>query len=518
MNEDLEQLKTPVYPRVSAQKHARSADGVIVGITAPGFVQWEFDSRGPLPSVIQPYFIPGGNSPSALKLIIRKGAGTQSVTLSENLPLRYRAIDFSRHLKDATAYTLRFEGKNALLKGVRFYQPVSADIPAGSLLTGISCLALCVFFAARVKNYSASAICVVTLAGLMLRWAVFCDYYSVPLEGDAPGYWSLARCLNWAQPFSTSYREPVFMWFLKSAGFLLGNSERSARFLTLIFSCALIPLTYLLGVTLKWPKTAAILAAALIAANPFSIFMSVQGLQLELFTALILLFSILWLKGLPLGSGIAGAALSLTRIQSVAAVVPLGILSAWKSRHDWRKIMLFFLPIAALVIPHLFTVRKNTGSFTGNLDHAARYYSAAERTGDPGKVGKFSGITLKKYLFSNGTPIRTAGRLAGGYAQILLNPFNPFNRIFLNSHYSRMWNLLLLPFFWYGLILCLLEKEGRNFLLLPLFFLSALPMLQDQFREPRLLFHAAPFFSLACARGAHYASALYQKKQSLFRG
>jgi hypothetical protein len=45
------------------------------------------------------------------------------------------------------------------------------------------------------------------------------------------------------------------------------------------------------------------------------------------------------------------------------------------------------------------------------------------------------------------------------------------------------------------------ESGGRAALASVLLFLNLLPFLKDQVREPRLLFHIAPFVSLAVASG-----------------
>ncbi len=177
----------------------------------------------------------------------------------------------------------------------------------------------------------------------------------------------------------------------------------------------------------------------------------------------------------------------------------LDILFAWKFKYGTRSVLLFLIPVLMFLVPYLVVIRKNTGSLTGNLDHAAKFYQAAEQLGDPEHLSSLPPLTLREYLFSKNFILKFVPRFLNGYFQILFNPYNSYNRIFLNSHYSKSWNLLLLPFFWLGLFLCL--RNDRWFLWLPFFFISGLPFLQDQFREPRLLFHAAPFFSMLSSRG-----------------
>ena len=348
-----------------------------------------------------------------------------------------------------------------------------------------------------------AGVSVLVFAGFVLRWNVFSGYYNVSLEGDAPGYFGLAHLLSWTNPWFTGVREPAFIWLLKLGLTFFGDSERSARFMTLIFSCALIPLTYLLARASKQTALCGITAAGLTAFNPFSIFMSVQGLQLELFTALVLIFSYAWLKEKALVPGLAGAILSVTRIQSVLAVVPLALFDVYKSKKRFRTACLFLVPVMLILVPYLAVVKHHTGSFTANLDHVARYFQKAEQ-GNPdtaGGVMERKNITLGEYIFSKKSLLVFSRRFFEGYLEILFNPLNPFNKIFLNSHYARNWNLIFLPFFWFGLAKYLLSGDNRRFLLLPALFMSVLPAWQNYFAEPRLLFHVAPFFAVITAHG-----------------
>ncbi len=504
--EDLKDLKRPSYRNVSAGTTGLSAAGTVLGTGGPGFGQWNFSAPGPLPSTVQPYFLPDPEYPSGVYLLTGEGG---RIPLCENLPLHERALDFQDKIRGLQSFSVRFEGQNALLSGVKFRQPREPGISGKAMILALFCLTLILCRGLALREPRTICLALLTAAGLILRWNTLRNYWNVPLEGDAAGYWGLASSLKLLNPFANGTREPVFVWLLWLAKNLFGDSERSSRLVSLLFSCSLIPMTWLLVQRMRLGTATCLIAACLAAFNPFSIFMSAQGLQLELFTFLILAFAALWLDGRTAASGAAGAALILTRIQSAAAVFPLVLLSAWRSGRPTRKIMPYFiLPAAALAVL-LVTAKINTGSFTGNLDHAARYYTAAEINGDPEIVKGSENMTLGKYLFSRGALPRLALKTVEGYFQILFNPFNPFNKIFLNSHYSKAWNLLLLPFFWAGLWTFISDAKRRSSLWLPLLFLSALPALQDEFREPRLLFHAAPFFFILCAAGVQRAAAAF---------
>ena len=71
LDENLQGWKIPAYKNAHAVNTALSADGILIGAEKPGYAQW----------------------------------------------------DFSDKTKGARAYSLRFEGRNAVLGGVRFYQP-----------------------------------------------------------------------------------------------------------------------------------------------------------------------------------------------------------------------------------------------------------------------------------------------------------------------------------------------------------------------------------------------------------
>jgi hypothetical protein len=265
-------------------------------------------------------------------------------------------------------------------------------------------------------------------------------------------------------------------------------------------------MTWQLARSLRLGPAACLAAAALAAFNPFSVFMSAQGFQLEFFTFLILAFTDLCVYGRFGATGLAGALLILTRIQAAAAVLPLGIIAALRSGRKLKlTARLLILPALALAVL-LVSAKMNTGSFTGNLDHAARFYTAAELNGDPGMTQGSEKMTLGKYLFSRGSLPSLALKTLDGYFQLFCNPFNSFNKIFLNSHDARYWNLLLLPFLWAGLWFFITDGSRRYFLLFPLLFLNGLPALQAQLREPRLLFHAAPFFFILCGAGLAFVA------------
>ncbi len=499
--EDLTAGRPPAHKNVSSGAVGPSAAGTVIGVGRPGWGQWNFSAPGPLPTTIQPFFLPPPHTRSGVYLLT---GGGERIALAEDTLLRNRSINFHDKVKGVSSFQIRFEGENALLSGVKFRQPVEPGIANKALALAFFCLALIFARGLALGDKTTMLLSALTAAGLILRWSALCAHWHIPLEGDASGYWQLARELKLSNPFATGIREPAFIWLMK-LGTLFGDSERSARFVSLIFSCALIPMTWRLGRRIGLTNLTCLITATLAAFNPFSIFMASQGLQLEFFSVLILYFTELCLSDRAIAAGVTGALLILTRIQAVAAVFPLAIIAAFRTRSGMKETARRLLLPALALVALLCAAKINTGSFTGNLDHAARYYTAAEH-GGPGTIAAHGNVTLGKYLFSDGSMLRLALKTLNGYVQIMFNPFNPFNRIFLNSRDSAPWNLPLLPFFWAGLWFFISGAGRRSFLLFPLFFLSGLPALQAEYREPRLLFHVAPFIFIICGAGITYAA------------
>jgi hypothetical protein len=498
VNEEYTQGRVPAFPSFRAQGVGRSVDGLVIGVHGPGVVEWSFSAPLPYPSIIAPYFLPSGQGPSRIALFLRSPAASRSRLLWSDLPLHYRAINVQRFLKGTTNFSLQISATGAILQGLRLYQPSE---PPPHPWAALALLIVITMALAFKKRWTALALWLLVGGAFWLRWLSWLNYYAVPLEGDATGYWWLAHQLHWSHPFYTQYREPGFIWLLNLAKSVLGDSEQSARFLGLATSCACVPLTYAVARAFERPPWEGLLAAALVAFNPFSIFMSVQGYQLEFFMVLILGFSWCWRRDKPLLCGLVGGLLCITRVQSVFAVVPLLILLGSRARWSGQKVLTCLVPLFLITAPYFRVVHKGTGSWTGHLDAQTRFYRAAETLGNPTRVAEVAPASVWKFVFREHSMGTLSRQLIGGYVDILFNPVSPMNRILLDSHYARPWNLLWLPFFWVGLALCLLRREGRRFLWLPLFFLSGLPFLEKEFREPRLLFHVAPFVALITAAG-----------------
>jgi hypothetical protein len=496
LQEDYTQCRFPQGPNLRQSHCGRSVTGILIGVDGPGILEWQFSRTGPFPTIVQPFFDTIDGQESRITLVTPHHHKPR--ILFHNLPLHYRPFDIAPLVTHENEFVLRFEGTRTLLEGIRFYEP-SQTIPFPW-----AAVFVVVFFAGimiRQKEKSTLIVVSLGLLAFLMRWKIFRTYFSLPLEGDAAGYWSLAQAFDWHHPFTTGPREPGFIWAAHAARWCFGDSIRSVRFLGVLMSSLWSVLTVELASAVGWPSWVGLAAGLMVATNPFAIFMSVQGYQLEFFTFLILFFAIAWHRKRAAAMGWVGALLCITRAQSFLAVIPLVLLGAWRDRWDkieWRR---FVAPFLILVLPYLAAVHSQTGSFLGHLTPHAGFYENMEASAAGQPTPAAQAPSLAHFLISHGRWIHRLGDLFEGYGRVLFDPRDPFNRIWLNSHYARAWNLIFLPFFWMGLVYLLVDRKERAFLWVPLLFIGALPMLHDLIREPRLLFHVEPFVALIVVWG-----------------
>jgi hypothetical protein len=467
------------------QEHCvRTPAGLRVGADEPGWLEYRFGPSGPTPTAFKTEWLPDLSAPSRIVVRQPDGPFTHEIVLSRRLPMHIGAFDVSRYVDRKKPYSIRFEGRNALLKSMWVYQVEAPLISAWPFWL----IGLLLLWRRRENPYKAGLV-VILLIGFGLRWREFLNFFSVPLQSDAIEYRVLAQSLSWAHPFQTGPREPFFIWLVRVATAMIGPADQTSRLLTLLISCGCIGMVFKLALDLGWSRRAALIAAALYGMNPFAIFMSVQGLQLEVFTLLILIFIDLCWRGSLWGIGLVGVALTVLRVQSFFSIIPLALLAGWIWRRDNKGNVLIAIGIILLgVLPYFISVKNYTGSWMGHLNMHAQFYSRAP-------------VSIWQYLFGAQSVFVLIAKSVSGYTSIFLNPQDPYNHLFLNSHYARSWNWLWLPFFWWGIWLCVRRSAGRWLLMSVGIFLNALPFMRDIIQDPRLLFHVAPLISLITAIG-----------------
>ncbi|MBI2068991.1 MAG: glycosyltransferase family 39 protein [Elusimicrobia bacterium] len=343
-----------------------------------------------------------------------------------------------------------------------------------------------------------------TLAGFVLRWQELLAVQYLPLQGDAPGFFQLARDLQWSRPLDTGIREPFFVWAARLGLALAPDTDFHFRLITLDLGLALIPMVFFVFRRALGEPTA-LLAASLMAINPFSAQMACKGLRLEIYTLEIL--ALTWvLLGSPtlrraMLAGVIAAAICLTRVNSLIAVIPLILFWALRPRR-WREGLLTLGVLASAMAPYFWHTHRQWGSPLGQLNAHTAFYRNIEKTGRPSYEG--GTVSAFHYLFGERGCWPLIKQTASGYGRIFFNPKNRFNKIFLGVRKSAA-NWILFPFFLIGLVLSLRRWPQRWYLLICMVFLNGLPFLESYFYEMRLLFHVAPFFAAFTALGLIWA-------------
>ncbi len=298
-----------------------------------------------------------------------------------------------------------------------------------------------------------------------LRWWELASVMGTTLCPDAITYRALAdgsRAL-----FDTDFREPLFIWIVKTAFFVLGSSDLALRYASLALSMILIVATFWFSRKLAGDFVA-LLASAIVAFNSDWVSSSVQGIRIELMA-----ITVLWFLGTvflarerrrgadprpvdgaaannaapgvrqrlrrqlgpDIGSlvwmGIAGAAVCLTQVSSLVFVAPLLLYGLWRGRRPlWQAV----LPLGLIVLflaPHLAEnyVRHGDPMYSSNI-HAV-WYRNYEFLDQPGYVTRaqfdvnaYSGpyVTTAQYIFGMHSLPQVATRYIAGISDTLLGP------------------------------------------------------------------------------------------------
>lgn len=270
------------------------------------------------------------------------------------------------------------------------------------------------------------------------RWSAFLDQRYLPLLPDARGYLQIAlegSFYSTAQDHAPWVREPLFPALVRLWMAMVPPTEVALRAGSAVLGLLPVALTWMVGRRLFAPAVG-LLAAAAMAANPTLAQQSVQGLRDDLLAALLLgaLAVIVytprgtWLR--PMLLAVLGAALVLTRIGFLYALVPLLAFEAWRSRWHPLQALAAVLVIVLPVIPHLaFNARLSGGDWFYSSNVHMAYYLNRAHIGEPGFPATFAEwnadpyvggtVSLGEFVARHGL-LRSAVSLLHGYTNIFL--------------------------------------------------------------------------------------------------
>ncbi len=358
-----------------------------------------------------------------------------------------------------------------------------------------------------VQKFVVSSLLVAIIAlGFVLRWEALTEFQYRPLDPDAVGYRQIAD--NMRHLYDTSFREPLWIWATKLWFLVVGSSDLNLRMLTLVLSLLTLVAAYKFFKDYTKQPVLALLVVALLAINPYLIFMSVRGLRLELYTIAILMLAYhVLIRQERLGekqrlAGLSGwgAAAVLQQINSLVFVLPLWGYAFWRQKIVWKKL---FIPIAVLMLllaPYLAYSYQKFGDPFWSANVHAKWYRNYEfvvlkgiscegcPTLEQFRAKGHSGapVTTFQYIFGMHSLGEIISRTISGYLDLFLRPTHLFWKQ-AGLEITPLYYLYLM-----GLLLVIFSRF-REILIFPILTINLIAFLVPLGIDPRLVVHTAPF-------------------------
>lgn len=319
---------------------------------------------------------------------------------------------------------------------------------------------------------------------MVQRWNALSDQLAVPLRPDAVGYVQIARegsFYSTSQSHAPWIREPLFPALLRGWFLLAPDTNTGARLFSFLLSLLPVVLLWLAGRKLFGP-IAALLAAGMVALNPFFVQLSTEVLRDDLLHALLLGFLAAyvlidrpWKRALAVG--LIGAGLVLTRINFLfllpILVVGLGLRSKW----HWGEILTAALIATLPALPHLaYNARVGNGDWLYSSNVHIRYYANLDHLGEPGfpedknawNADPYHGGTMAfGGLLALYAPSEVIAKFLRGFVALFAYDY-PHATLFAGREIPMLFGLLGLWTWW--------ERRREIWWLLPFFGLVMLPV------------------------------------------
>jgi hypothetical protein len=224
--------------------------------------------------------------------------------------------------------------------------------------------------------------------GALLRLILLAITWKDPLDLDAGEYLLLARRYSFADPWSASFREPLWRALVKIATSPFDYSPHAQRVFTVLISIAVLPLAWVM-----FRKVArvhglsdriAIVGVGVIALSAQTIREAPRGLREDLCMLLFLVFSALLLvrpRGWRQAVGVAIpiALLSVIRWELATFAAFIALLFAIARRASWLTPLAAIVAIAVVSGPWLIANDQKHGSLAYNSEVHATYYWKQEQ-------------------------------------------------------------------------------------------------------------------------------------------
>lgn len=341
---------------------------------------------------------------------------------------------------------------------------------------------------------------------------------------------------NMTHIYDTSFREPLWIWFVKISQFIFGNTDLTPRFLGIILFLVTAFLLYRLILDIFQDQIFAIVGLMLFAWNSYLISLAIEGLRDVLFllaivgTTYFAFANDTWISEKIRFIGLCGF-IVLTVGTRITSIYPLTLIAGYtflKYKFRFSYILLTFFVLMLFIGPHLYYNYINSGDpfFSANV-HAVWWrnyeFLVLKGTGCEGcpslaefQINSYSGepTTMFQYIFGLHPLKELFFRCIQGFRILYLTPSPFFVTLAGIPHptisdlstgfidiinFRRIIEITFFVFYLIGLIVFLFRRE-RLILLIPLlltnfslFIVYAMPL--------RIYSANAPFILLLIACG-----------------
>jgi hypothetical protein len=352
--------------------------------------------------------------------------------------------------------------------------------------------------------------------GIILRWGAFLSSLGQPLPIDPTLYRKLAHSLDILSPYSTSFREPFYIWVQYVGESIFGPNIHQFRFVSFIISCVTLIAVYFFSKQILRNEVTAVFAVFFMSINQYDIISSSQSERTVLYNLLaaLICYMVLTLKRTSFMRealfAVLSAFLCLTWLVGIPCIVLLYAFHWIYHRVKLRYALSYAAIVCLMLFPQFWSQYKQNRDPLYSLNFTVDYYAhhIVERNILPEKTNSDPGskMTSNNWALFMAKTVKIKQVFAEtlmGYFNIFLNPFHRMTKSLLGFHYLTPYSYYMFVFYFVGLILEIVRKQWQIFALL-FAFVNISPFFTDIVFIPRYLSFISLFFAYFWACGISY--------------
>jgi hypothetical protein len=341
-------------------------------------------------------------------------------------------------------------------------------------------------------------------------------YMDSEIWSDARDYLEPAEQMRFSEVYAPRFQEPGFVVTTKIFGTALGFKPSTIHIESCVFSIVLILVAFWAGSRFFGPWIG-LLSAHLVSSNDLYRSMSAEGVRLELYSILVLVYAVLLFAPYHerfrtwrmIVLGMVGGALSLVRIVGLCIVVPSLIWAVFSKPGDQEKrrfvkpALLSFFVTTLIVSPYLWSCWTAFGDPLYSITVDAAWFAHAE-----GRRSEDS--SALHFLFHD----RSVSSIALGHLEGYWRIWNVWN-----TRTNYRWSTAVACLASLGWLVACCRPNVRWMCVVTVFGLLPVALSASITEVPRLYFHTYPFHAMCIGLGLNLVlfSAIRIWKHLLYR-